>query len=198
MHGERRSLAIASALIVLSVPGVPVLAQSNAVRWRTAASEVTLALAPAGVGVYLERDSASDTVEAPDNLIVPSTYHTTLAAMLQRSAMFRRQCLRLAAASHLSIVVRVMHPLSGGPRGRTQINREEGGRLRAMVEISAGSDFMELLAHEIEHVIEQLDGIDLPAKAALANSGVRSCVYGFETSRAVRVGTLVALEAAGR
>jgi hypothetical protein len=59
---------------------------------------------------------------------------------------------------------------------------------------------MELLAHELEHIIEQLDGIDLAAKAAVARSGVRECVDGsFETSRAVRVGTLVALEArAGR
>jgi hypothetical protein len=68
------------------------------------------------------------------------------------------------------------------------------------VEINPLGDFMELLAHELEHVIEQLDGIDLAAKAALARSGVRTCVDGtFETNRAARVGSLVAVEArAGR
>ena len=45
-------------------------------------------------------------------------------------------------------------------------------------------------------MIEQLDGIDLAAKATVARSGVRNCADGtFEASRAVRVGALVALEA---
>ena len=70
------------------------------------------------------------------------------------------------------------------------------GQLVASVEINPYGDFTELLAHELEHVIEQLDGIDLAAKATVASSGVRNCADGtFETSRAVRVGTLVALEA---
>ena len=112
--------------------------------------------------------------------------------------MFRRQCLRLTAAPHLAVVVRMMHPLTGGPRARTQISRADQNRLIASVEINPLGEFMELLAHELEHVIEQLDGIDLAAKAAVANSGVRTCNDGtFETSRAVRIGTVVALEARG-
>jgi hypothetical protein len=118
--------------------------------------------------------------------------------MLQRSPMFRRQCLRLAAAPHLAVVVRIMHPLTGGPRARTQIRRADRNRLIASMEISPVGDFTELLAHELEHVIEQLDGIDLAGKAAVARSGVRCCSDGaFETSRAVRIGTVVALEARG-
>ena len=73
---------------------------------------------------------------------------------------------------------------------------DDGGQLIASVEINPYGDFTELLAHELEHVIEQLDGIDLAAKATVARSGVRNCADGtFETSRAVRVGALVALEA---
>ena len=69
-------------------------------------------------------------------------------------------------------------------------------RLVATVAINPRGDFTELLAHELEHVIEQLDGIDLAVKASVANSGVRSCVDGtFETSRAVRVGSVVAVQA---
>ena len=112
--------------------------------------------------------------------------------------MFRRQCLRLAAAPHLAVVVRMMHPLTGGPRARTQISRADRNRLIASVEINPLGDFMELLAHELEHIIEQLDGIDLAAKAAVAHSGVRTCNDGtFETSRAIRIGTVVAFEARG-
>ena len=89
------------------------------------------------------------------------------------------------------------HPLAGGPRA-AQISQADGGRLIATVEINPLGDFMELLAHEVEHIIEQLDGIDLAAKATVARSGVWSCADGtFETSRAVRVGTLVASEVRG-
>jgi hypothetical protein len=115
--------------------------------------------------------------------------------MLERSPMFRRQCLRLAAAPHLAVVVRITHPTNAAPRARTQIRRE-GGQLSANVEINPYGPFAELLAHELEHIIEQLDGIDLAAKSNVARSGVRLCADGtFETSRAVRIGTLVALEA---
>jgi hypothetical protein len=197
MHGDRRALAVASAAIVLSVASVPGLAQSNAVRWRTATSELTLRLAPAGVSTYVESDTSTHVVAVPENLTVVPTYRETVESMIERSPAFRRQCMRIAAAAHLSVVVRIKHPLSAGPRARTQITRADEGRLIAAVEIDPFGDFMELLAHELEHVIEQLDGIDLAAKANIANSGVHSCAEGFETRRAVRVGTLVALEARG-
>jgi len=199
MHRTRRGLAAATAVIVLSVAGVPGLAQSNAVRWRTASADLTAGIAANDVRVYVEPDTSSDVVEIPANLSVPSTFRSTTEKMLERSPMFRRQCARLAAAPHLAVVVRMMHPLTGGPRARTQISRADQNRLVASVEINPLGDFTELLAHELEHVIEQLDGIDLAAKAEVAHSGVRACNDGtFETSRAVRIGTVVALEARGR
>ena len=89
----------------------------------------------------------------------------------------------------------MLHPLTGGPRARTQITQVAGKRLLATVEINPLGDFMELLAHELEHIIEQLDGVDLAARSTVARSGVWGCMDGtFETSRAVRVGTLVANE----
>src|SRR5262245_8475315 len=160
MHGDRNGLAVATAAIVLSVASIPGLAQSNAARWRTAPSELTLALASNGVDVYTESHRAVDAVEAPTNLTVPSGFRPAIDQMLARSPMFRRQCLRLAAAPQLAIVVRMAHPLTAGPRARTQISQADGGRLIATVEINPLGDFMELLAHEIEHVIEQLDGVD--------------------------------------
>ena len=119
MHGERNStLAVASAAIVLSVAGIPGLAQSNAVRWRTAPSELTVSLAADGVGVYDEPQTAPHVVETPANLTVPSGFHAAVATMLERSPMFRRQCLRLAAAPHLAVVVRLLDPNASGARAR--------------------------------------------------------------------------------
>jgi hypothetical protein len=200
MRGDSSVLIVAAtAAIVLSVASVPGLAQSNAVRWRTAPSDVILSIPADGVGVYAETVMVPDAVATPANLTVPSAYRATIETMLVRSAMFRRQCLRLAAAPHLDVVVRMLHPVTGGPRARTQISAS-GGRVIAAVEINPSGDFMELLAHELEHVIEQLDGIDLAAKSTIARSGVRSCVNGtFETSRAKHIGSVVAVEArAGR
>jgi hypothetical protein len=196
MHGEHGSrLAVASAAIVLSVAGIPGLAQSNAVRWRTAPSELAVSFVSTGVGVYDEPHAAPRDMAPPPNLDVPSAYQPAIVTMLERSPMFRRQCLRLAAAPQLAVVVTITHPNHAGPRARTQIRRD-GSQLHARVEINPYGDFTELLAHELEHIIEQLDGIDLAARSGVARSGVRQCADGtFETSRAVRVGTLVSLEA---
>jgi hypothetical protein len=196
MHGARRGIIVVTGAIVLSVADVPGLAQSNAVQSRTVSPEATAGIASNGVGVYVEPYAAEAGVEMPRNLEVPSAFRSTIQKMLEGSPMFRRQSLRLAAAPHLAVVVRMLHPLTGGPRARTQIRRTDRNRMAALVEINPLGDFMELLAHELEHVIEQLDGIDLAAKAAVAQSGVRSCHDGaFETSRAVRVGAVVALQA---
>ena len=196
MHGERSALAVASVAIVLSVANVPGLAQSNAVRWRTTTpSELTIDLASSAVGVYAEPYGAAEGIIAPPNLSVPSVYRTTVELMIERSPMFRRQCMRLAGAPHLTVIVRMLHPHNSGPRAQTEIKREDGGRMVATVGINPHGNFTELLAHELEHVIEQLDEIDLAAKASVAHSGVRSCVDGtFETSRAVRVGSVVAVQ----
>jgi hypothetical protein len=73
--------------------------------------------------------------------------------------------------------------------------RARDGRIAATVEIKALLDPVKLIAHEIEHVIEQLDGVDLRAKAALPNTGVRLCDDGaYETTRAIRAGIAVERE----
>jgi hypothetical protein len=54
-----------------------------------------------------------------------------------------------------------------------------------------------LIAHEFEHIIEQLDGIDLSSRVHLPSSGVsrgRGEADAFETTRAKRMGVTVAAE----
>ena len=55
----------------------------------------------------------------------------------------------------------------------------------------------ELIAHEFEHIIEQLDGVDLAARAALRHTGVTPIGHAadmFETTRAQRAGLKVVSE----
>jgi hypothetical protein len=76
-------------------------------------------------------------------------------------------------------------------RARTRFWKDRNGSHYATVEIGSNDDQIELIAHEIEHVIEQLDGVDLRASAAMPASGVRLCDDSgevFETVRASRAG----------
>jgi hypothetical protein len=130
----------------------------------------------------------------PPNLVASSTYRPLLLQMLQRSATFRRQCQRIANTSDLVVTLRT--PAAPGPtriRARAHIVKD-GAQMHAAIEVIALHDPAELIAHELEHVIEQLDGVDLAAKAVVATSGVADESDGYETARAKRVGLAVAAE----
>jgi hypothetical protein len=136
--------------------------------------------------------------QVPGNIVVPPFYRPLVEAMLRGSPTFRRQCLRLAAESTLTVML-VIGPRAqrSALRATTHIKRTENGGLTAFVEIPPLEDLDELIAHEFEHIIEQIDGVDLAAHAALPESGVtKSRRRGgtFETVRATRTGFKVAAE----
>ena len=55
-----------------------------------------------------------------------------------------------------------------------------------------------MIAHEFEHIVEQLDGLDLPRLARLAPGTVWATGdQTFETQRAIAMGRLVAREVEG-
>jgi hypothetical protein len=67
----------------------------------------------------------------------------------------------------------------------------------ASITIAPPHDAVELIAHEFEHIIEQLDGVDLASRAAVPRSGVHEqpgTPGMFETVRATRIGQRVAAE----
>lgn len=147
-------------------------------------------------------EPSPDDVELPANLIVPPLYREMVESMRQRSATFRRQCLRIAGASQLTVVLE-----AGPPPAQlralawTRVARVDG-RLEAVIRLGKDYPAPGLIAHELEHVIEQLDGVDLHRKARLESSGVHECACGgasaFETSRAVRAGFQVTTEMRSR
>jgi hypothetical protein len=115
-------------------------------------------------------------------------------SMLRRSPTFRQQCQRLASPRLGTIAFR--QEVMKGARAITEVT-PANGRLSAVVRLGLGDNDVELIAHEIEHIIEQLDGVDLHAQAKLPGTGVYSCSTGrgsFETLRAIRAGLKVAQE----
>ena len=104
----------------------------------------------------------------------------------------------MANAPRLTVTISNFHPLpSDRARARTAFVSSDRG-LHADVQIAPLDDQVELIAHEIEHVIEQLDGVDLRVRASLRGTGASMCENGsFETIRAVRAGLAVAREVDG-
>jgi hypothetical protein len=191
---------IAVGSTVSGVADVSVFAQSNTYVARRASASTTIGLHahPSVLRVYnTDQSPAISSVSLPPNLTFPDSFRQTLESMLARSPTFRRQCLRIQHAHGL--LVRVTN-LYGGPsrsRAFTRIGSRAAGRLEAHVQIRPLVNLTELLAHELEHVIEQLDGVDLSARSALSGSGVWYVEEGFETTRAVRIGRAVARETNG-
>jgi hypothetical protein len=118
--------------------------------------------------------------------------------MLLDSPTFRRQCLRIAGERHLTIHLVIAPPASrSNVRALTTITRQPDGRQSARIVIAPRHDVVELVAHEFEHIIEQLDGVDLAARAPRPQGGVRMQSESsgvFETVRATRIGQRVSAE----
>jgi predicted ATP-grasp superfamily ATP-dependent carboligase len=137
-------------------------------------------------------------VEIPSNLKISSMYRELVETMLSESPTFRRQMLRIAGSHQLTVYLKMTAPQwPRDVRAMTQFVRAGTGLLAANIEIAPLQNDVELIAHELEHVIEQLDDIDLRARARQRNSGVHDATGGgtlFETIRATRIGQQVARE----
>lgn len=132
----------------------------------------------------------------PSNLTVPDRIVPLIEHMWQRSATFRRQCARLSSAPGLSVVISIgQAPAVSSARAQTQVVTKPNGRLEATVQIRPPDDVVELIAHEIEHVIEQLDGVDLWKREGSGDASVAfTDHHAFETRRAHETGLKVARE----
>ena len=150
-------------------------------------------------GVFREYVAHADFLPVPSgvpaNLIAAPIYQDLLESMLRRSPTFRRQCLRLMHSPEVTVTLQAGSAHGPVQRARTRIVKT-GGRLVATIEILRLENPVELIAHEIEHIIEQLDGIDLASRARVGASGVHEMadVGAFETSRAKHVGLMVSAE----
>jgi len=105
---------------------------------------------------------------------------------MERSETIRRQCDELAAAR--AVVV-----LEWGATADSQLHARTAMEVRdgvvvASVKLPPIGDIIVLMAHELQHVIEQTRGLDLRVEAERAGSGVwRTSGNYYETQAAVDV-----------
>jgi hypothetical protein len=185
------------ALCAAVLPGFAggISAQSPPLNRLTAATEPLSATETAGL---LDPSSASlfavdRGLALPSNLVAPSSFQDLLHQIWQRSATFRRQCARIEAAKTWRVEVITSKPVAGA-RADTRIQLTDTGGV-AFVNLMPRADLVELIGHEMEHIIEQLDGVDLTRCAKRHLDGVRVVDdLRYETARAAAVGRLVAQE----
>jgi hypothetical protein len=131
----------------------------------------------------------------PPRMQVAVDLRRAVEVMLSRSPTFRNQCRRLAVAKLLYVRMRYDGRLAErSVRARTIVQRYRSGVIIAMVEIRPTGPPEEWIAHEFEHVLEQIEGVRLPELAGRVRGVWRASSDMFETERAIRAGQLVAGE----
>ena len=137
--------------------------------------------------------------DRPCNVVVPGALRSVLVVMWERSTTFRVQCARISAEPGVVVRLHIVTSLTQS-RGRaaSRVARDPAGTLAADVYLAiriAPANIVELIAHELEHIVEQLDGLELEALARRAPATVwQSAPGAFETVRAIRVGQRIAAD----
>src|SRR4029453_16383416 len=99
-------------------------------------------------------------------LQVDPMFQVVVEGMRQRSPAFRRQMARIGAARTFRVRVQPEEQLrpSGYSEARTAFSFDGGTLVSAQVYLRMTPQVPRFIAHEMEHVIEQLEGIDLRAQ----------------------------------
>jgi Tol biopolymer transport system component len=158
----------------------------------------TFLLATELVGpVAASQGEADDDPASVRNLEVAPALKPVFQRLRESSPTFRRQCARIAATKHLR--VRVLpddQPRRPSIDARSELAFEGGSLASADVYVDPSPDAPWLVAHEFEHILEHLDGVNLGEQAdsdAVWKNGANS----FETRRAIEAGQRVFSELMG-
>lgn len=134
----------------------------------------------------------------PFNVQVSDQLEDAILDLLSRSPTLRDQCAAIAAARYVRVAIESVAPsaFDRQMRARSTARRYESGLLTVVIELPVSTDLAELLAHELEHVTELIDQVDLPALARERRGGVtqRGQDGAYETTRAVAAGRAAAAE----
>jgi hypothetical protein len=178
-------------MVVLLLPAIAAAGQETT--WDKGAATSTVSAYPRLVDS--PSAAAADAGTLPANIALPVGHRDLLRRMWQRSPTFRRQCARIAGAPELLVRVIVTGPGPVGSGCAKTTLRRAGTVLEADVQLGCVAKVVELVAHEFEHIIEQLDGVRLADVGERAPSLVKVSGQGtFETRRAIEAGRAVADE----
>ncbi|MCM3879984.1 MAG: hypothetical protein ND807_07745 [Vicinamibacterales bacterium] len=151
-------------------------------------------------GVHIIANENSEHSEAcvrtlPANIQLSRELGRSLERIYQGSATFRAQCDRIAAAEMLSVQLRFDPHIPRSCQAFT-IFGKRGRELHADVHLPmSGSLMAQIVGHEFEHIVEQIDGLDLRLLARIRGTGVYQSSFDvFESVRAQNAGRIVEKE----
>jgi len=132
----------------------------------------------------------------PPNISVGPELRDAVAVMLRESETFRRQSRLLGTMPHVRVHISLEEPLGRMPaaRARADLQRYRFGAITAFVHLQSRRDAIELIAHELEHVIEFAEGTNYRTLAVLQPGSAWAVHGGFETTRAIEAGLRVQRE----
>jgi len=145
-------------------------------------------------------EDVSPAAARPSNITVDALLQPVVVSLLEKSQTFRRQWQSIEQSALMRVTIRPASDLRETPavRARSQVSRYAYGAIRAIVELPVVVDVTELLPHEFEHLLEQLEGIDLAALVQRGDPGVEVMPGGaYETARAQRAGRAAMQEVYG-
>jgi hypothetical protein len=134
---------------------------------------------------------AQEGEQGPPSNLKGGHFQSVVDGMWRDSATFRQQCERVGAQRGLIVTVSADMPRPGASTRATTTMTRRGRKMFAEITLRSPFDHVELIAHEIEHVIEQLDGVTLRTTAC---EGSRNAPGVYESCRAVEAGRRVARE----
>jgi hypothetical protein len=149
-----------------------------------------------GLTQALDAETPLRPARTPVRVQLSEDLRRVAAATVERSPTFRSQLDRLGRAAGLVVTARFDPTIDQRSyRARTVIHRLRTGELLATVSIDPRGRVVEWLAHEFEHILEQVEGLHLPSLArrttAIWRTGNGEM---FETDRAIRAGRRVVEE----
>jgi hypothetical protein len=154
---------------------------------------------PVAIGFPEGGENGEDGVQSPvprvpPNLHLPATTRALVELMWATSPTFRRQCARLAESSVvITVAFGLPRHLMGKAYAFTRMEFRDGFVTKALVLLAFEAP--DPLAHELEHVLEQVDGVDVRRAVERRVRGAHRTDHGnVETARAVAIGRAVARE----
>jgi hypothetical protein len=132
--------------------------------------------------------AAAATPALPANLRVPADLRRQLEALLDASPTFRRQCDLIRRTPRVRITVGYDRRRSALIDAETVFERHEYGTVVVTTTIYLPGDIIELVAHELEHVCEQIEGVKLAELAQENPDEAHEFGGRYETRRATMAG----------
>ncbi len=135
----------------------------------------------------------------PKNIRVDPALVGIVDGMLLHSRTFREQCARLREVTRLRVTLSVDLHDTGHRNSRADsvMRRFEYGLIDVTVRLRSIVQAAELIAHEFEHVLEYVEGVDHRDASRRSRGEVWEVADNrFETARAIDAGRRVAAEAA--